>query len=111
VRFRKGAAEDGEVLGENVYQSAIDPARASDHAISRKHLLLQAEIGGTVGDEAVELHEAPFVEKQIEPLPGCELPFLVLLGDAIGAPALFGERLAVVEVVEKFPGVRHDPTI
>jgi hypothetical protein len=31
----------------------------------------------------------------------------MLLSDPLGASALFGECLAVVEVVEKFPGVRH----
>ena len=101
------AAEDGEVLGEDIHQPAVDPARAGDHAVAGKHLLLQSEIGGPVGDEAVELHEAAFVEQEVEPLAGGELALLVLLGDPVRSPALFGERLAVMEFVEEFAGVGH----
>lgn len=60
-----------------------------------------------MGDEAVELDEAAFIEQQIEPLPGSELAFLMLLSDALGTSALFGEGLAVVEVVEEFSGLGH----
>ena len=60
-----------------------------------------------MGDEAIELDEAPFIEEQIEPLAGGELSLFVLLGDAVRSPALLGERLAMMEVVEKLPGVGH----
>ena len=60
-----------------------------------------------MGDEPVELDEAAFVEQQVEPLARGELALLVLLGDPRGAPALLGERLAVMELVEEFAGVGH----
>jgi hypothetical protein len=60
-----------------------------------------------MGYESVKLYEAPLVEQQINPLPSCELALLVLLGDTIGTSALFGDRLAVVELVEEFSGVWH----
>jgi hypothetical protein len=33
------------------------------------------------------------------------------LSDAIGSPALFGEGLSLMKLVEKFSGVRHDRAI
>ena len=107
VRLGERAAEDGEVLGEDVDQAAVDPALSGDDAVAGKLLLLQTEIGRAVGDEAVELDEAAFVEQEVQPLAGGELALLVLLGDPIRSPALFGEGLAVMEVVEEFAGVGH----
>jgi len=60
-----------------------------------------------MGYESVELYEAPFVEQQVNPLPSCELALLVLLGDTIRASTFFRKRLAMVEIVEKLPGIRH----
>ena len=104
---RERAAEDGEVLGEDVDQAAVDPAVAGDDAVAGDHLLLEPEVGGAVGDEAVELDEAAFVEQQVEPLARGELALLVLLGDARRAPALLGERLTVMELFEELSGVGH----
>ena len=70
-------------------------------------VLVQAEVGRAVGDEAVELDEAALVQQEVEPLARGELAFLVLLRHARGAPALFGERLAVVELVQQLSGVGH----
>ena len=70
-------------------------------------LLVEAEVGGAVGDEAVELDEAALVEQEVEPLAGGELALLVLLGDPRGSPALLGEGLAVVELIEELAGVGH----
>jgi hypothetical protein len=58
-----------------------------------------------VSDVPVELHEAGLVQQQVEPLTRGELAFLVLLRDAGGAPALFGKRLAVMELLEQLAGV------
>ena len=101
------AAEDGEVLGEDVDQPAVDPAVAGHDAVARNHLLVEPEVGGAVGDEPVQLDEAALVQQQVEPLARGELALLVLLRDARGAPALFGERLAVMELLEKLAGVGH----
>ena len=68
------------------------------------HLLRQAEVGGPVGHEAVELGEAAGVEQQVEPLARGELSLLVLLGDARGSPALFGGGAAMMQVVEEVAG-------
>ncbi len=102
--LRQRAAEDREVLGEDVHQAPIDPAVAGDDAVARILLLGEAELGGPVGDEAVQLDEAPLIEQQIEPLPRGELSLLVLLGDAGGAATLLGLGLAMMEIVEEIAG-------
>jgi hypothetical protein len=60
-----------------------------------------------VGDEAVELDKAPLVEQEVEPLTGGELALLVLLGHAGRAPALLGEGLAMVELIEELTRIGH----
>jgi hypothetical protein len=107
VGLGEGAAEDGEVLGEDVHQAAVDPAGAGDDAITGEDLLLESEVGGAVGDEAIELDEAALVEQEIQPLSGGELALLVLLSNPIGASALLGEALPVMKVIQEFSGVGH----
>jgi len=60
-----------------------------------------------VGDEAVQLHKAALIEQQVEPFPRRELALLVLLGNTIRTTTLLGERLPVMEFVEKFSRVGH----
>ena len=107
VGLGQRAAEDGEVLGEDVDQPAVDPAVAGHDAVAQILLLVQAEIGGAVGDEAIQLDEAARIEQQVEPLPGGELALLVLLGDALRPAALLGLGLFVVQQIEEFPRCRH----
>ena len=107
MRLAQRAAEDGEVLREDIDQAAVDPARAGDDAVAGHDLLFEAEVGRAMGDEAVELDEAALVEQEVEPLAGGELPLLVLLGHPRGAPALLGEGLTVVELVEELSRVGH----
>jgi hypothetical protein len=60
-----------------------------------------------VGDEPVELDEAPFVQEQVEPLAGGELALLVLLSYARRTTTLLGFGLAVVQLFEQFTGIGH----
>ena len=60
-----------------------------------------------MGHEAIELDEAALVEQQIQPLPRAEFSLLVLLGDPVGAAALLGECLTMMELLEELPGVWH----
>ena len=57
VGFGERAAEDGEVLREDVDQAAVDAAVAGDEAVAGDDLLVHAEIAAAVGDELVELLE------------------------------------------------------
>src|SRR4029077_14507561 len=108
VRLGERTAEDGEVLGEDVDRPAVDPSIASDDAVTGIDLVGEAEVGSPVGDEPVELDEAPLVEQQIETLARGELALLVLLGDPCRSAALLGERLAVMEILKDGAGIGHD---
>jgi hypothetical protein len=57
-----------------------------------------------VRHEPVELGEAAGVEEQVEPLPGRELPLLVLLRDTRGSPARLGGGAAMLQVVQEVAG-------
>ncbi len=94
VGFGEGAAEDGEILREDVDQAAVDAAVAGDEAIAGDDLLLHAEIAAAMGDQLVELFEGAVVEQQFDALAGAEFAFLVLAGAALGAAALFGGFVA-----------------
>ena len=101
------ATKDREILGIDVDQPAIDPTVPGDDAVSQVSLVGQPEIGGPVGDEPVEFNETVFVQQQIEPFPGGELPLLVLLGDPGRPAALLGLGLAAVKIVETIAGACH----
>jgi hypothetical protein len=60
---------------------------ARDDAVTQHLLVLHAEVGAAVGDEPVDLDEAPRVEEQVDALARRELAALVLLLDALGAAA------------------------
>ena len=107
MRLAERAAEDGEILREDVHQAAVDAPGAGHHPVPRHDLLIEPEVGRAVGDEAIELDEAALVEQQIEPLPRGQLALLVLLGHPRRPASLLGERLAVVELVEELAGVGH----
>jgi hypothetical protein len=105
VSFGEGPAEDGEVLGEDENQPAVDPAGTGDDPIAGKDLLVEPEVGGAMSDEAVQLEEATLVKQKIDPLASGELAFLVLLRHPLGAAALFSESLPMVKLIEEFLGV------
>ena len=88
MRLGKRAAEHREVLREDVDEPAFDPAPPGDDAVAEHLLVGEAEIRGAMGDEAVELDEAPRIEEDIEPLARRHLPFLMLSGDPISSAAL-----------------------
>ncbi len=82
VRLGERAAEDGEVLGEDADDAAVDGAPAGDDAVARRLLLLHAELGAAVLDEGVELLEGVLVHQKLDALAGGELAALVLGVDA-----------------------------
>ena len=58
MRFGEGAAEDCEVLREDIDHTAIDGAPACNDAITRWALFFHAKISAAVGNESVELFKA-----------------------------------------------------
>ena len=82
MRFRKRAAEHGEILGEDEDRAAVDRAPAGDDAVAGDLGLLHAEIGRAVLDIHVELLERAFVEEDLDALARGQLAACVLGGDA-----------------------------
>jgi len=104
VRARQGAAEHGEVLGEDEDDAAIDAAPAGDDAVTRDPLLVHAELADPVLDEHVELFERALVEEQVDPLPGRQLALGMLAGDPLLAPA---QTRLLAALLEFFQDVLH----
>ena len=75
----EGAAEDGEVLGEDRHRPAVDGAIAGDDAVAIRPVLLLAELVAAVPGVLVHLDERALVEEQLDPLPGGLLALGVLL--------------------------------
>jgi len=66
----QGAAEDGEVLGEDADRSAVDGAVAGDNAVSVGTGLLEPECVRAVAGQLVEFDEGVIVEQQEDALAG-----------------------------------------
>ena len=105
VGFRERAAEDGEVLREDVDQAAVDAAVAGDEAVAGDDLLVHAEIAAAMGDELVELFEGAFVEQQFDALARGEFAFFVLAVAAFFAAALLGGGVAAAQLLELVHGL------
>ena len=66
--FGKGTAEHGEILGENIDQTAVHCAVAGHHTVGEELVLLDAEVHAAVGYEHVELLKAALVEEHQDAL-------------------------------------------
>ena len=101
VRLGKRAAEDGEVLREDVDQPPVDAAVAGDEAVARAGAASSMpKSWRLVADELVEFLEGAFVEQQVDALARAELAFLVLALAALRAAAGFGFGVALAELFE-----------
>ena len=100
MRFAKGAAEDREILGENIDGAAVDRAPAGHHPVARNLGRLHAEIVAAVLDEHVELLEEVVVEQEFDTLARGELALGVLRGDALLAAAQASAGATGVEMGE-----------
>ena len=95
---RQRAAEDGEVLREDIDEASGDRAVAADDAVAGRPAIADAEIGAIVGHEDAALFERAGVEEQLDALPGGEPAAFLLLGDAGRAAAFEGALAAFVEL-------------
>src|SRR3546814_8746527 len=78
VAFRQRAAENGEVLTEDIDEAAVDRPRAGDDAIARNLLILHPEIDAIMLDIGIEFFERAFVKQHVEPLASGQLALAVL---------------------------------
>ncbi len=77
------AAKDGEILGEDVDQTALDGAPTGDHAVAQELFLFDAKAHGAMGDEHIQFAERARVQKQLQALAGGQLALGML---SINAP-------------------------
>jgi len=83
VRCAQAAAHDGEVLGIDIDQPAVNRAPTSHHAVGQPALVAHADPAGLIGHEGIYLAEGTRVEQQFDPLAGGEFAFGVLCLDAL----------------------------
>jgi hypothetical protein len=100
MRAGQGAAEDGEILGEDIDQTAADGAAARDHAVAGDALVLHAELGRAVLDEHVGFLERALVQQNVDAFAGGQLALAVLAGDAFLAAAEAGAGAALFQLFE-----------
>jgi hypothetical protein len=98
VHLAEGAAEHGDVLGEDRHRPAVDGAVTGDDAVAERALGLHAEVGRPVPGELVELGERPGVEQRVDPLAGGHLARGVLLLDRALAAGVRGFLHAPLEI-------------
>ena len=88
MRLGQGAAEHGEILGEDEDRPAFDMTPAGDHPVAGDLRFGHAEIGAAVFDEHVELLEGILVEEDPDALARRQLAAPMLLGDPLRAAPL-----------------------
>jgi len=98
VDAAEAAAENGEVLAENVDQATINRAPAGDDAIAQNLLLVHAEIRLAVDHQRVDLAERAFVEQQLDALAGGQLALGLARGQLVLAAAHVGLLLELSEM-------------
>ena len=91
------AAEDGEVLGEDIDEPAVDRAGTGDDAVAGNALAFHAEVDAIVLDVHVIFFEAALIEQHGEPLAGCQAALRMLGLDTFFAAAHLSRRAALFE--------------
>ena len=69
----QAAAKDGEVLAEDVDQTAVDRPPTGNDAVAHELLLVHAEVGLAMHDQGIHLVEGAFVQQDIDALAGGQL--------------------------------------
>ena len=90
MAFGQRAAEDGEILREDIDQAAVDRAGTGDDAVAGDMLFVHAEIDAIMFDIHVDFLERILVEQDIEPLTRGQLALGVLGVDPFLAAAEHG---------------------
>src|SRR5690606_8825281 len=95
-----GAAEDREVLREDRHLPAVHGAVSGDHSVPVRPGGGQAEVGGAVPGQRVQLHERARVEQHVDAFPGGPLAPGVLLLHRPGGAGVHRLLNAPVQVSE-----------
>src|SRR3546814_11945738 len=83
MTLRQRAAENGEILAEDIDEAAIDRPRSGDDAVAGDFLVLHPEIDAIMFDIGVELLERSLVEQPVESFARGELALRMFRIDAL----------------------------
>lgn len=97
VDAAEAAAKDGEILAEDVDETAVYGSPSRDDAVAGNFLLVHAKVAFAVHDEGVQFMEGAAIQEQFDSLVGGHLAFGFLLGDAFLAAAGVGLSAQLVE--------------
>src|SRR4029079_5438218 len=106
MRLGERPAEDGEVLRIDEDQPSVDATVAAHDTVAEVSLLVEAEVGGPMRDERIQLDERSLIEEEVDPFARGQLVAIVLLADAI-LTAAESRLLAEPSEVRKLVGRRH----
>jgi hypothetical protein len=81
VNLPQTAAKDGEILGIDLNDPAVDSAPAGHHAVAQVFALLQPKANRAMGHKHVYLAPGTGVKQSVNPFPGRQLALGVLLPD------------------------------
>ena len=93
------AGHDGEVVGADRDEPAVDLAVAGDHAVGGRVAALEPAHRVVDAGVQAELDERARLDEEVDPLAGGELPRVVLLGDPLRPAAEARLRAARLEVL------------
>ena len=80
--FTQAAAENSEVLRENIHQTVIDRAPSGDDTVGENFVIIQTKVAGAVCDKGIDFAERAFIQKQVNAFARRQASFFMLLLDA-----------------------------
>src|SRR5439155_5492022 len=90
IGFGEGSTEDGEVLGENKTEAALDSTVAGNEAVAIVLLFGHTEIVAAMRDQLVRFFKSALVEQEVDSLASRNLACRVLFFAALSAAAFVG---------------------
>ena len=78
MSFGKGTSADRKVLGEYIYEPAVDGTHSGNHTVTVELRLFHSEVAAPVLHEHIIFLEAAFVKQQCQSFTGAEFAFVML---------------------------------
>src|SRR6185437_5963593 len=100
IGLRERSAKNSKVLRENKNQPPVDAAVSSDETIAIILLFSHSKFIGAMGNQAVGLFEAAFIEKEIDSLTGRHFAGFVLALAAFASAPFFGQLVAALHLLQ-----------
>jgi len=97
--FAQRTAENGEILGVEVYQTPVDLAPASYDAVGERMILGHIESSAAVGNENIHFVEGAGVQQGVDALARTQLSFFVLIFQTADTACQQGLLTKIVEIL------------